>query len=74
MPLNAPMKRFATSSTSAKPKWEINAMLTGAFIVVVGLVIGLSGAFSFRFGQMMGGWIIAGIGAVIFLSQMVSLP
>jgi hypothetical protein len=49
-------------------------MLTGSALAVGGVALGLYGATRFNFGTMISGWIIAGIGAVLFLSSFVSLP
>ena len=49
-------------------------MITGPVIVFAGLVIGLLGSVGFNFRRMMTGWIIAGIGVVVFITSFVRLP
>lgn len=49
-------------------------MLTGLLLAVGGLVIGLTGASKFNFGIMIGGWLIACIGTVLFVTSFVHLP
>lgn len=49
-------------------------MITGAAIAVAGLIMGVTGALRFRVDVMIAGWLIAGGGAVLFLSSLVRFP
>jgi hypothetical protein len=49
-------------------------MITGILLFFAGIAIGLWGSFGFNFGRMISGWIIAGIGVVLFISSFVRLP
>jgi len=49
-------------------------MITGAVMVIGGLIGGLYGATHFNVGQMVAGWVIAGAGAVILFISLVPLP
>jgi hypothetical protein len=48
-------------------------MITGAVLIVVGLLVGLSGSTRFNFGVMVAGWGMAFIGAAVFLTRLLSL-
>ena len=47
-------------------------MITGAVLFIVGLWVGLSGSLGFKFEQMIAGWVIAGIGVVVFVTVLLS--
>jgi hypothetical protein len=49
-------------------------VITGPVLVVAGLALGLYGAVGFNVGRMMAGWIVAGIGVVVFVAHFVHLP
>ena len=42
-------------------------MITGAIVAVLGLVIGLNSSFRFNLALMLIGWLIFGVGFIIFL-------
>ena len=49
-------------------------MITGLVLVLFGLAVGLMASMRFNVGNMMIGWVIAGIGAVVFVVSFVRLP
>ena len=49
-------------------------MITGSILVFIGLVQGLLGSTQFNVSRMMVGWVIAGIGMVVFATSFVRLP
>jgi hypothetical protein len=49
-------------------------MMTGAALVIVGLLIGFTGGTSFNFGTILFGWGMALVGAAVFLTHLVSVP
>jgi hypothetical protein len=49
-------------------------LITGAALTFVGLFLGIWGSVRFDFGTMASGWILAGVGAVVFFASLVTPP